>query len=479
MTDLRDKVISSFVWLSSLTFLGQAVTWAITLVVIRLLEPRDYGLMAMASVFIGFLTFINEMGLGPAVIQKPDLTEHDMRKANACVIGINITLCGAIYLISPAIAWFFDEPRLVPIIRVLGLSFLLLAFYFLPQALMAREMNFKTRSIIDLGGNLFSSAIVLFLALKGLGVWALVLGPMGMHLFKAVAYNTNAKYRFRPIFSVTGMRSMFVFGGYVSITRVVWYFYSQADILICGKIFGKTLLGVYSVAMQLVTIPMVKSSPLLSQIGFSAFSRIQANLTSTQANFLRGVHLISLVSFPLFWGLAMISPQAIPWLLGDKWQSIVVPVQLLSIVMPLRFISTLFSPVVTGHGRPEVIMWNMVAAVILMPAAFYIGAQWGIVGLCMAWVTAFPLLFIFMSYSVLKVLAIPMHQFVKAGWLPCAASCVMVLGLAAIKQFLAMPAALSVISSVLLGMILYTSVTLILNRNELLEIRSIFSAKTG
>jgi O-antigen/teichoic acid export membrane protein len=478
MTELRQKVISSFMWLSSLTFLGQAVTWVITLVVIRLLEPKDYGLMAMASVFIGFLTILNELGLGPAIIQKPDLTEHDMRKANGCVLVINIILCAAVFALAPLIAWFFHEPRLVAIIRVLGLSFILISFYFLPQSLMTREMDFKTRSIIELGGNLVSSLIVLVLALDGFGVWALVLGPIGMHLFKVAGFNAIKRYRYRVLLSARGMRGMLAFGGYVSVARVFWYFYSQADILICGKIFGKTLLGIYSVAMQLVSIPMNKLSPMLSQIGFSAFSKIQANLASVQANFLRLIHLISLVSFPLFWGLAMVAPQAIPWLLGAKWHSVILPIQLLSIVMPLRFISTMFSPVISSYGRPDVTMQNMVAALIIMPAAFYIGAHWGILGLCLAWVIAFPLLFVYLCYSVLRVLQIPFLWFAKACWLPCAASGVMVAGLELLNRLVIMRVALSVIASILLGTVLYASVTLILNRNELVEIRSMFAARS-
>jgi len=413
--------------------------------------------------------------LGPAVIQKDDLTEDDLRKANGCVLIMNIALCIIVFLGAPLIAWFFNETRLVPIIRVLGFSFILLSFYFLPQSLMAREMDFKSRSIIELTANLISGAIVLTMALAGFGVWALVMGPMGLHAYKAIAFNFYRRYRYRPVLSVRGMGSMFAFGGYVSLTRVIWYFYSQADVLICGRIFGKSLLGIYSVAMQLVSIPMAKISPLLSQIGFSAFSRIQSDLPAVQTHFIKAVHLISLISFPLFWGLAMVAPEAIPWVLGEKWNSVVVPIQLLCIVMPIRFIDTIFGPVVSGRGRPDVMMWNMVVAIVIMPPAFYIGAQYGIVGLCLAWVTAYPALFILMTYRVLKVLEIPLGDFLKACWLPFTASAVMVAGIFLLKWALTVPTVLSVIISILMGVILYTATTLMLNRNEWMELRSLFA----
>jgi teichuronic acid exporter len=474
---LKQKVISSVMWLSSLTFLGQAITWGITLVVIRLLEPQDYGLMAMATVFIGFVSIVNELGLGPAVVQKATISEQDLRNANGWVLAINVVLFWTVFFSAPLIAWFFSEPRLVPIIRVLSLNFVLVSAYFLPQALMSREMNFKTRSIIELIANLTSSAVVLSLALAGFGVWALVLGPFGMHLVRAIGFNAIKAYRYKPAFSRQGMRSMLAFGGYVSMTRFIWYFYSQADILICGKIFGKDLLGLYSVAMQLVSIPMAKISPLLSQVGFSAFSRIQANLNGVQVNFLKVVRLISVIAFPAFWGLAIIAPEAIPWVLGAKWTEAVVPIQLLSIVMPLRFIATVYGPVLAGRGRPDVQMWNMVVAVIMMPAAFYIGARWGIVGLCLAWVSGYPLLFIIMTYRLLRTLNVPAGRFLNATSSPFVASCVMVLGVFVFKWQARVPLAVSVPVSIILGVLLYSCIILVINRHAIIEIRSFFSTK--
>jgi teichuronic acid exporter len=474
---LRQKVISGFMWLGSLTFLGQAITWGITLVVVRLLEPKDYGLLAMATVFIGFLTIVNEVGLGPAVIQKAGLNEQDLRNANGWVLVINVALFTAVFFSAPVIAWFFDEPRLVPIIRVLGLNFILISVYFLPQALLVREMNFKTRSIIDLIANLISSAVVLIFALAGFGVWALVLGPFGMHLFKALALNAIKAYRHKPALSRQGMRGMLIFGGYVSVTRVIWYFYSQADILICGKILGKDLLGLYSVSMQLVSIPMAKISPLLSQIGFSAFSRIQSDLNAVQANFLKAVQLVSVISFPLFWGLAIIAPEAIPWLLGAKWIDAVIPIQLLSIVMPIRFIGTVYAPLISGKGRPDVQMWNMVLAIIIMPTAFYIGSRWGIVGLSLAWVIAYPLLFIIMTSRVLSTLNVPAGKFLNAISLPFFASCVMILGVFVFKWQVRVHTAVTVTMSIILGIVIYSLTIYIINRNAIVQLRALFSTK--
>ncbi|MCK4818450.1 lipopolysaccharide biosynthesis protein, partial [bacterium] len=305
---LKKRIIRGFFWLSSLTFLGQIITWSVTLIVIRLLRPEDYGLMAMAAVYIGFLTLLNEVGLGAAIVQKAEIDEQELKKVSGVVIIINIVLFCLIIAAAPLLASFFSEPRLVPLLRVLGMNFILLSFYLVPESLLVRELEFRRKSLIDLIGNLLSSAIVLTLAFYGFGVWALVWGILGMNLFKAVAYNSKRNLRYWPTFSMRGIRRMLAFGGYVSVSRILWYFYSQADIIIAGRLFGKEILGIYSVAMHLVSLPLQKISPLLIQIGLPAFSRIQEDLQSMQSNFLKVLRLLNLITFPGFTGLAVIAP---------------------------------------------------------------------------------------------------------------------------------------------------------------------------
>ncbi|GAH04283.1 unnamed protein product, partial [marine sediment metagenome] len=125
---------------------------------------------------------------------------------------------------------------------------ILLSFYSVPESMLIREINFRKKSLIDLIANLASSAIVLILALYDFGVWSLAWGMVGMHLIKTLLYNCQKSFRFSPIFNFGGMRSILSFGGYVIGYRILFYLYSQADIIICGRLFEKDLLGIYSVA---------------------------------------------------------------------------------------------------------------------------------------------------------------------------------------------------------------------------------------
>ena len=239
---LKKKLISGTLWLTGLTFSGQAFTWIVSIFVIRLLEPEDYGLMAMAGFFVGFLALWRELGLSPAVIQKKDISNVELKRVFGCVILLNILFVLLIFTLAPLAAMFFSEPKIVPILRALSINFPLTALYFLPQALLKRNLEFKKKSFIDLLANIFASFVLLTLAYLGYGVWSLVLSLVSMNIFKAIAFNTQRKYCYWPSFELSGMRHFMLFGGHITLTRSLWHLYSQADILIAGRFLGKDIL---------------------------------------------------------------------------------------------------------------------------------------------------------------------------------------------------------------------------------------------
>ncbi|MBC2714599.1 MAG: lipopolysaccharide biosynthesis protein [Desulfobacteraceae bacterium] len=476
---LKKKVITSFYWLTGVTWLGQIFSWALTLIVIRLLTPDDYGLFAMATVLTGFLTILSELGLGAAIIQKNEIAEDELRKIFGCVIVLDFFLCGAVWGTAPLVANFFAEPRVIPVMRLLCFNFILISFYLLPQSLLQRDLNYKRISVIDLIATVCSSAVTLLLAWKNYGAFALVWGIVCIHLVKAVIYNFDKSLRYCPAFSLRGIRSMLRFGGYISFSRVIWYFYSQADVVIVGRVFGKGQLGVYSIALQLVSIPLTKIGSIAHQIGLPAFSQIQDNLSAVQKNFLKIVKVSSLLSFPLYLGAASVVDVVLPALLGDKWIESIVFIQILCLVMPLRFISTFFTPVVSAVGRPDIHAGNMIIAIIIMPVAFLVGSRWGPLGLCLAWIVAFPIFFLISAGRVLKVLQLPLRVFLKEFYLPAGASVGMAISIFWMKNtgIMELPPLLSIIILCCSGVAVYSTAVLAIDREVVSEMKLLFSAK--
>lgn len=473
---LKEQVLKSLAWLGFMKYLGQFVTWGITIWVMRLLMPSDYGLMAMAFVFIGFLAMVSELGLGAVIVQKNDINQVQLSQ----LFGIAIVSLGIMFILvflgAPLFSAFFSEPSLVPILRILSINLILMSFYVVPQALIIRDMNFKVKSIIDLLSAIASSGITLILALKGFGVWALVWGAVAIHISLTIAYNVVGMH-FLPNFSFKNVKNLFYFGGFLTGSRLLWYFYSQADILIGGRYLTSEALGSYSVAHELSGMPVEKIMPIITQVAFPAYSRIQKDLNLVQSHFIKSVRVISSVIFPAVWGLLIVAPELIPLLLSKKWNGIILPFQLLCIIMPLRGVNSLFAPVLLGLGRVRVHFANVTIASIFMTICIFIGVHWGIIGICLSWVFGFLFVFPVILKRTLNALELPIKNFFLAIYTPIIASLLMMASIFLLKYWFKDLLSILMITviSVFWGMTIYTISIYFINRELFEELLGVLS----
>jgi len=295
---------------------------------------------------------------------------------------------------------------------------LITAFTIVPEALLEREMQFKKISLINLVSAITGAIITLTLALNNFEVWALVWGNISMVLVKAIGYNfVNAKMII-PSFSLSGMKSISSFGGMVALERTLLFFYTQADSFIIGKIFGKEILGVYSVAAHIASLPMQKISGVINQVAFPAFSSIQADKKAVAQYVLKAARLMSLVTFPIFWGLSCVSSEFVMVILGEKWLDAILPLQLLTLIMPFRMLGNIMSPVLRGIGRADVAVINLIISAIIMTSAFLIGTNWGLLGVCYAWLIAYPLVFGIVIFRSMRVFNLPVTTYLICLYKP-------------------------------------------------------------
>ena len=166
---------------------SQSFTWAVTLVVVRLLTPADYGLLAMAMIFVGFLSRLAELGLGSAVVQRAEVDTPLLRKAFGLILLVHASLFLLLFISAPLISAFMGEPRLVSLVRVLSALFLISAFQVVPEALLQRRLEFRRQSLNDFRSVIVGSLAVLAAALAGWGVWSLVLGSFTTQLGNRLA----------------------------------------------------------------------------------------------------------------------------------------------------------------------------------------------------------------------------------------------------------------------------------------------------
>jgi O-antigen/teichoic acid export membrane protein len=471
--DIRQKVLSGLRWSTGAKMGAQLVSWACTLVVMRLLEPRDYGLMAMSVAFVSFCTLLNEMGLGAALVQTRELTERMLRQVFGAVLVLNAALFLLLVLGAPLIAMFFDEPRLKTYVPVLAFQFPLFALFVVPDALLAREMDFRRKSIIELFATVLSALATLTGAILGFGVWALIVGALVFPLVRVIGLNRIVSYPRRPLFDFRGFSSLARFGGMVSAERVLWYLYSRADVFIIGKLLGAQALGFYSVAMHLASLPMEKVAGIMHQVGFPAFSRIQGNKDLARSYTLKVTRIVGNLALPLFLGMSAVAPEFVAVVLGDSWSAAVVPLQLLALIAPLRVLNVALAPAVQGFGRPDISVKALALACVVMPAAFLIGSRWGLVGVSIGWFVGYALWFSYTLPWGLALIDLPSLRLIRQLALPAALAVAMLLLVQGMRLGMS---GLHVVPPLLLGVLVAAGATsyiggvLALNRAALREL---------
>lgn len=472
---IKEKVISGLRWTAGMRITSQVLTWAMTLVVIRLLSPADYGLLAMATVVIAFLSLLSEIGLGPAIVQKSVIEPGVLNKVFGLVLAFNLAICIALSLAAPLIAAFYQEDRLVRIIQVMSFQFVVSAFAVVPEAMLQREMEFRKRSLVDLSGSVLGGLTTLGLALSGFGVWSLVAGTFASQIWKAIGLNVILRAMHRPVFSFSGLREYVVFGGHISLSGILWFFYTQADVLIAGKWLGKEALGYYAVAMHLASLFNQRIAGIINQVAFPAFSLIQNDLKKVGDKVLLGARVLSFVSFPCLWGISAVAPETILLVLGPKWESAILPLSMIALIMPLRVIGHFVPNAVQGIGRADVILRNVAWACVIMPAAFAIGVNWGLLGLSVAWLAGAPLVFLNNGFSSMRVMGLRLTDLLKSLLPSAAAGLVMYASVAITRLWIGFDSTSvgSLPILILAGAASYGVASLLLNRKGCVEVVSI------
>jgi O-antigen/teichoic acid export membrane protein len=419
------QVRRSFAWQGGAQLAGQLVSWAGTLLVVRLLAPEDYGLMAMVMLFLGFLFTVADLGVGAATVQARELDEEQLRHVLGVVATSAVAGMALSFMAAPLVAAFFGEPRLTPIVRVLSLNFLLMAAASLPQAQAMRRMDFRTKARIDVASSVAGTVASLALAAAGMGVWALVFAVLGQNLCRAVGYQVASPLRVWPAFSSASVAPLVKFGAVLSLDRAVFFFYGNVDAMIAGRVLGGEALGVYTVALAFAATPLQKVIPTVTQVSFAAFSRIQTDPDRVRRNVRRAFRLAAAVAAPVLFGMGAVAPVMVPLVLGERWAAVVLPFQLMCAVLPLRMLSAVLSPAVMGTGRPGVNLGNMVISLVLMGLAFSVGVRFGVAGLAASWVVMFPLVFAVTTLRAARALALPARELASAAWRPMLAAAVM------------------------------------------------------
>lgn len=476
---LGTSVHKAVLWRSGSQIVAQLVAWGSTLAVVRILDPSDYGLFAMTQVVLAFLSFLNGYGFASSLIQERDVDARKIRQG----FGMLILLNGALALfqlgLAPLAAAWYRQPLIADLLRVQALIYLATPFIALPEVLLMRELDFRRPALVNLAATAISAAVALSCALAGLGVWTLVYAPIAFFWSRAIGLTLAARFFVLPSFRFAGAGRMVRFGLLMLGSHLFWTILTQSDVFIASRSLDPHQLGLYAEGLFLTTIVASKFVPPLNEVAFPAYARLQDDLPLLCASFLKAVRLIMLMTCPLYFGLAVVAPDAVLLVFGAKWAAMAPLVSILALAMPALTLHILFAPAVNAIGRPKIAMHASMFGALLMPLAFLAGIRWGAPGLAWAWLLAFPLVPLLTFVKSRKALGITAAQLGAAIAPGLAAGAAMALPVYALDVALVDWQAWSRLAlSIALGGLTYSAILYLVSRATLLELVGLVLRRT-
>ena len=389
---LAQKVKGAVLWRSGSQIVAQLITWTTTFLVIRLLEPEDYGLFAMTQVILTFLSLMNGYGFANALVRSESIDRQKVAQAFGMLILLNGSLAIVQLLMAPLAAAYFRQPMVADLLRVQAILYLFTPFIALPAALLSRELNFQRQAKVDLFASICSAATALVCARAGYGVWTLVAASLVLFGIRAILLTVVGRSLVWPSFRFAGAGAIFRYGGAMVAVQFFWFLQSQSDVFIAGRVLAPHDLGLYTTAMFLTTILAAKFVPPINDVAFSAYSKLQEKPEAVAAAFVKTVRLIMLIALPFYLGLAATAEPVVLTALGSKWAETVPLVRIMALAMPFMTLQILFSPATNAIGRSGIALRVAISGAVLLPIAFLIGIQRGTEGMAIAWLIAFPIL---------------------------------------------------------------------------------------
>ncbi len=386
MKDLKQRVIrGGFAKICS-QGAGFVVRMGSLMILARLLDPKDFGLVGMVTAVIGVFNLFRDFGLSAAAVQRNTTVT---REQASTLFWVNI-LVGAIlgllsFAIAPFAVLFYHETRLFGITAALASGFLFNAAGVQHSAMLEREMRFTTLSVIDTISLLTSVLVGIGMALHGYGYWALVatttVAPL---VYTVCVWLTTAWVPGRPHRRV-GVRSMMRFGGTLTLNGLVMYIATNFEKVLLGRFWGAEAIGVYGRAYQLVNMPNDNLNSAASGVAFAALSRLQDDPPRFRSYFLKGYALVLSLTVPVTVACALFAKDMISVFLGPKWQSAVTVVSLLApttlafaTINPLGWL--LMSLGLVGRGLRMALVFAPI-----MIAGYLIGLPYGPRGVAFAY----------------------------------------------------------------------------------------------
>jgi len=374
---LRGSAVRGVKWTSLAMVAGTILGLAQLAILTRLLSKADFGLMSMIATVVGFAQVYADMGFSNAIIYRQDADSDQLSSLYWANIIVSVALGAVLVAVAPLVAAFFHEPSLVQPLRLVCLTFVITPLGQQFQVLLQRELEFGLLARRDIAAAVAGLIVAVATAAAGQGVYALVWGQLAQTSVRAFTTAAVGWRRWRPRVHLRwrDLHGFMSFGLYQMGERSIYYWAANVDYLLIGRYLGPSQLGVYTIAYNLVVLPLVKLNPVLTKVAFPVFARRQDDPAALRRGFGELIELVAFATFPLLIGLGVTAPVAVPAIFGASWQPAVVLVQIMVVMGLLKCLSNPLGSMLLAKGRADIGFWLNVAgtAVTVVVLWFVVG----------------------------------------------------------------------------------------------------------
>ena len=390
MKDDKDKmdVPSAVRWNAAATWGKQLIRFVTMIIMVRILTPESFGLLAMAMVVTGFVDKFRNLGFIQVIIQRKELSEELLSSLFYVILAIACLMAAGVTALSPVFSWVYGEPQVAPIIAVLSLTFIISALARVQLSLLTREMAFRRLAVITTAGAVLMDFITILLALCGWGVWSLVWGSLVGSSVRMILLYVACPWRPQLLFRWSEVRGCLAFGLNLTGYSMFNYFARNADKFIIGAFLGAVPLGFYSTAARFLRLPQDAISRVLGRVLFPAFSKMQSDDARLKSVYLRSCGAIAIISFPMMLGLLVTARPFVEVVLGAQWLPSVPLLIVLSLVGLVQSVQMTVEQLFMAKGRADwMFRWGIVSGIFLI-CGLAAGVPWGILGVTVAYALA-------------------------------------------------------------------------------------------
>lgn len=409
--NLTKRSLKSVYWILSGTGIKILLQIVQTVVLSRLLTPEDFGLMGIAFIVVRFVE-LSPIGIGPTLVQLPTLETKHMRAGFTISALIGLVLGVIIWLTTPMLANFFHNQELVPILHIIALTFPLSNLSVVSDALLQRELKFKSISTIEVSSFILGYAIVgIILAHMNFGVWSLVSAYVVQTLTQTILLLLVQPHPKQPLFEQEIAKELLSIGSGFTLVNVLSYFALQGDYIVVGKFMGSEPLGLYTRAYRLMALPTNTIGQAMNRVLFPALAKVQDDRHRLQKAYKRNLNLLLLISLPITVVMYILAPEIIIVLLSSRWREAIIPFQVLALGTFFRLAHKVSSTVARSSGQIYRLAWVQGIYAGLVVGGAWFGLRFGLQGVAIGITLALCIQYLLLSQLAVAITEIKPREF--------------------------------------------------------------------